>query len=514
MNESSRTKNVARNVTISLVCQALNMLIQFVGRTIFIMMLGKVYLGISGLFTNILTMLSFAELGIGNAMIFSMYKPLANQDTEKLKSIMLLYRKAYTIIGSVVLGAGLCVIPFLGQMIGDVPDIPENIYLIYILYLVNSASSYFFVYKKSIIIADQRQYVVNIYQELTTLIQVIAQSVILLLTKNFILFLVIQICCTLLNNIWTAHKANKMYPFLKEKSTELPKEEKKTIFSNVKSLALYKFGSAILNGTDNIIISYMFSVIFVGMVSNYVMITNMFTTVLSKVTNSFTASIGNLNTEDNPGKQYFVFKKLFFLTVWIFGFVSFGMLLFFNDVIELWLGDEYVLSFLTVISLVISFYVSSVQFATYTFRTTLGLFRQGRFAPLIAAVLNIGASILLADLIGLSGIFFATAISRFFVITLVDVVLIYRFCFKRNPLEYYGFYFGYIFLIAALYFITKPILGLVPLEGVFGLIIRVVIATVLFNGTFLMIFGRTRMFREIWDSFVGLFRKKKLRSAK
>lgn len=508
-NKTSRTQNVAKNAVISLLCQFFNILIQFVGRSVFIYVLGKEYLGVNGLFTNILTMLSFAELGIGSAMIFSMYKPLSIGDTEKLKSIMALYRKAYCIIGLAVAGIGLCVIPFLDVIVGETPDIPENIVLLYLLFLLNSTISYFFVYKKSIITADQKLYVVDIYQQITGFIQVAAQCAVLLLTGNYILFLLIQIACTLLNNIWTAHKANKMYPYLKEKAEPLPKEESRTIFKNVKDLALYKFGSAILNGTDNLIISTMFSVISVGLVSNYVMITNLFTSILSKITNAFTASVGNLNAQSEPKKQHEVFVKIFFLSVWLFGFASCGMMLFLNDVIELWVGADYVLDPLVVFALVLSFYVSSVQFATYTFRTTLGLFRQGRFAPVIAAIVNIVFSILLGWVMGLSGIFFATAISRFFVISTIDAILIYKYGFHKSPKSYYGMYLGFLALIAGIYGITYLLLELIPLGGILGLILKTAITTVVYNGGFWLVFGRTKMFIELKQSFISLLKKKR-----
>ena len=422
---------------------------------------------------------------------------------------MSLYRKAYCIIGLAVAGLGICVIPFLDRIVGKTPDIPENIVLLYLLFLLNSTISYFFVYKKSIITADQKLYVVNIYQEITGFIQVFAQCAILLLTGNYILYLLIQIACTLLNNIWTAHKANKMYPYLKGKAVPLPKEESKKIFKNVKDLALYKFGSAILNGTDNLIISTMFSVISVGLVSNYVMITNLFTTVLSRITNSFTASVGNLNAVSESKKQHEVFVKIFFLSAWLFGFASYGMMLFLNDVIELWVGVEYLLDPLVVFSLVLSFYVSSVQFATYTFRTTLGLFHQGRFAPVIAALVNIAFSILLGWLIGLSGVFFATAISRFFVISTIDAVLIYKYGFHKSPKEYFGMYIGFFSLIAAIYGMTYFLLELIPMSGIIGLLVKIVISTVLFNGVFCLIFRRTEMFKEIKESFISLLKRKK-----
>lgn len=508
-NKPTRTQNVAKNIVISLLCQFFNMLIQFVGRSVFVYVLGKEYLGVNGLFTNILTMLSFAELGIGSAMIFSMYKPLSTGDREKIKSIMLLYKKAYRIIGFSVAGLGLCVIPFLGRIVGKTPDIPENITVLYLLFLFNSVISYFFVYKKSIITADQKLYVVNIYQEITSFIQVCVQSAVLLLTHNYILFLVIQILCTLLNNIWTSYKADKMYPYLKEKAEPLKKEESKVIFRNVKDLALYKFGSAILNGTDNLIISTMFSVVFVGLVSNYVMITNLFTTILGRITSSFTASVGNLNAESKPEKQYEVFVKILFLSVWMFGFASFGMMLFFNDVIELWLGSDYLLAPLVVFAIVLSFYVSSVQFATYTFRTTLGLFRQGRLAPVLASVVNIVFSILLGKMIGISGVFFATAISRFFVISLIDALLIYKHGFKKNPLGYFGMYFGYLLIIVAIYFLTVFIIGFITIPGLFGLIIKVLTACLLYNGIFYIVFGRTQMFKDILNSFLSLIQNKR-----
>lgn len=513
MKQTSRTKNVARNVAVSLMCQAFNVLIRFVGRTVFIYILGKEYLGVNGLFANIFTMLSFAELGIGGAMTYSMYKPLAEGDTEKLKSIMKLYRKAYFCVGATVIIAGLCISPFLRMIVGETPDIPENLYVVYVLFLLDAASSYFFVYKKAIITADQRIYIVNTFHEITGAITVAVQSVILLTTHNYILFMIIQICGTLLDNIWTSHIANKMYPFLKEKAAPMDAEEKKGIFANIRSMALYRFGTAILNGTDNIIISSMFSVSYVGLISNYTMISNVFSLTMSKITTSFLASIGNLNAKESPEKQYEVFVKLVFILTWMFGFISFGMLLFFNNVIELWIGRDYLVDEVTVLALVLSFYVVSVQFATDSYRTTLGLFRRGRYAPVVAAFVNIILSVLLAKVFGLSGVFFATAIVRFFIIGAVDVHLIYKYGFKRRSVEYYLMYLGYFLLITAIYLLTGFVFRYLRIDSILGLVVKILIATVIYNGVFLLIFGRTRMFKEIWASFRSLFKRKRRKAS-
>lgn len=169
MKNQSRTKNVTINSLVSLLCQVLNLFLNFLTRTVFIKILGAEYLGVNGLFTNILTILSFAELGIGNAIVFNLYKPLAQNDKKKISSLMLLYKKAYTIIGLFVLGAGVLVTPFLDVIIKTKPNISENISLLYILFLLNTVVSYFFVYKKNIIIADQKNYITLIVTQGTTI---------------------------------------------------------------------------------------------------------------------------------------------------------------------------------------------------------------------------------------------------------------------------------------------------------------------------------------------------------
>lgn len=496
----SRTQNVLKNASISLLCQVATTLLQFVGRTVFIHTLGKEYLGIGGLFTNILTILSLTELGVGNAMVFSMYKPLAEHDNARLKSLMRLYKKAYTGIGIAVAIIGICLIPFLKFFIKDEPNISESLILIYILFLANSAVSYFFSYKKSIFIADQRLYVINMFLTLSLVVQLFLQIIVLVLTHNYILYLLVQVGCTVLNNIWTAKSADKNYPFILEDAEPLDAVERRRIVSDVKSLSMYQLGSTILNGTDNILISSIFGLEDVGLVSNYVLISSCFTTFLGKITNAFTASVGNLNTQSDIEKQYVVFKKLFFLCVWMFGFASYGMLLFYNDVIELWLGKDYLLPQIVVIAMVSAFYVSSVQFAAFTYRTTFGLFRQGRFAPIIAAVLNLFLSILLGKTIGLCGIFFATAISRFMAITVTDVCLIFIKKFKISPLYHFASYIVFIIMLYGLYILAGAVISLVPVSGILGLALKIIIASVIYHGFFLVAFYKNSIMRELLDT--------------
>lgn len=508
MKRESRTGNVAKNAAISVACQIFSMIVQIIARRIFVIVLTEEYLGVSGLFSNILTILSFAELGIGNAMVFSMYKPLAENDTEKLKSLMLLYKKAYRIIGAVILGAGLCVIPALGAIIKEKPDISENLTVIYIFYLLNTSMSYLlWAYKKSIISADQKLYVVNIVQQVSLFVQAAVQSVILLATKNFYLYLAVQLAATLLDGFIVSRIADRQYPFLKEKAKPLSAKESRSIFDNVRSLVVYKFGGTILNGTDNIIVSAMFSLSAVGIVSNFNFVISFLTTFLGRITSSFTASVGNLNTENDPEKQYSVFMKLFFLCSWMFGFAAFGITLFSNDIVTLLFGKKYAADMTVVIALALSFYVSSVQFPAFTYRTTFGLFREGKIAPAVAAAVNIASSVLLGKLIGLSGVFFATAISRFGAVSTTDVFLIYRRKFKKNPFAFFAVYFVMLLLIAAITAFTYFVLSFIKIEGIAGLCIRIAAASVIFNGMFFIIFRKSAVYRELKQSFSGIIRK-------
>ncbi len=507
MNQRSRTANVSINMIAGLICQFVSLIANFISRTVLIRILGADYLGVNGLFTNILTILSFAELGIGNAIVFSMYKPLATRDKEKLASLMQLYKKAYRTIGFVIAAVGMLITPFLHYVIKEAPRVSENISILYLLFLLNTVSSYFFVYKKSIIIADQKNYIILLLTEGVHITQIVAQTTFLCLTHNFVIYLIIQISFTVVENIIASAIANRLYTFLKDKAAPLAKEESKRIFRNVQALAVYKFGSVILNGTDNILISAMIGVTEVGLVSNYVLIINAVTTILGKITDAFTASVGNLNASEQDKKQYEVFQKIFFISVWIYGYASVGLITVFNPFIEAWIGREYQLGTLAVSAIVAEFFVKGVHNAAYTYRTTLGYFVQGKYSAAAAAIINIGLSVLLCKWIGLAGIFIATPISRIITTGIVDPVLIYRNSFRKNPILYYANYVKYLLLIIFIGLLCNWILGFVNLGGWLGVLCRAGIVTIIFNGIMLVVFGRTTIFSELMNSLKNLRNK-------
>ena len=317
------------------------------------------------------------------------------------------------------------------------------------------------------------------------------------------LYLLVLVASTLFNNIMISRKANTLYPFLKDRNVkELDKVERKNIFKNVKALFIYKFGSVVLNGTDNIIISAIIGIASVGLVSNYILIIGTISTILAQVMSSFTASIGNLIAVGNQGQKERVFDKIFFLNAWIYGFSSIGILLLINPLITLWIGDKFLLDEIVVFSIILHYYIDHMHFAAYNYRITTGLFVQGKIAPFVASVINITLSIWLGKKIGLAGIFFATSMSRLATTNIIDPILIYTKIFKKNPIIYYAKYYTITFVIISLYFTIDFFTSHITIPGYCGFVIKLLAITVLFNGLMVVIFRKSRNYIELKATFL------------
>lgn len=456
------------------------------------------YLGINGLFTNVLLILSFAELGIGQAIVFNLYKPLAENNQERIKTLMLFYKQCYRVVAIVIIVVGLSIIPFMDFFIKECPNISENLIFIYLLFLTNTVSSYFFVYKKSLITADQKEYVIIFWSNIINYIQILLQIVFLLITHNYIVYIMIQIGCTIFNNIFLAHKADRKYPFLKEKNVnKLEKAEKNKIFKDVKALFLYKFGSIALNGTDNLIISAMIGVTVVGLTSNYVLIFTSVTAIMGKIIHSFVAPVGNLNATSDVKKQEKVFNELFMMTFYLIGLTAIGLFLLSSDFVTVFFGAEYTLDTLVVFAMALHLYVNSTHNTAHTYRTTMGLFVKARWSPAIAAVINIAASIILCNWIGLAGIFFATAIARLSTTSWIDPYLIYKTKFNKSPMIYFIKYALYLVVVGCVGYVNYLALGLINIEGILGFIVKFAICVTITNILFILIFFKTKVFKSL-----------------
>lgn len=487
----SRTINTAKNLGIGAITQVLSLFLSFVSRTVFIHTLGNEYLSVNGLFTNILTILTFTDLGIGAAIIYSLYKPLAEDDRPQIGKLINLFAIAYRYIAISIFVLGLCLIPVLPHIVNNVPTIKENIILLYVLFLLNTVSSYIFGYKKSLLIADQKNYVVISIYTLFNILQVILQVAVLYLTHNFVAYLLIMVGITLLNNVISTTYVNRKYRWIKDvEHLKLNKTERKGIFTNIKNIVVYKFGSVILNGSDNIIISGLIRTTLVGICSNYTMLINAVTSVINQGVAGLAASIGNYNVEAGIKDNKNVFNQLSLLSYWAIGLISIIMACTFNPFIHIWLGSDYILPQSVVISLVLGFYSILINTIPSSYRTAMGFFREARFAPFIAAILNIILSVLGAKQMGLTGVFLATFISRTLTYCVIDPYYIFKKGFKANPWEYYRAFVLRLTLICIVYVVCAYIIHLIHLQGIALVIVSFFVSFTTFNIVFILIYYR------------------------
>ena len=507
--ESSRTINVIKNSFFGVFSRFGVLILQFICRTIFIKTLGEVYLGLNGLFTNILTILSFAELGLGNAIIYNMYKPIANKDNLEVSRLLRLYRKCYNYISLFIFGAGLLCIPFLNNLIGDVPDIKESIYLIYILFLIQSITSYFLTYRRSLISANQKEYICSNADLFSEFIASIIKIFILLVLKNYILFLIVQISRNIIANGILYLKSKKMYPEINEnKVSNLDKEETKGIFKNVKDLMLYKISSTINGGTDNIIITKIVGLSAVGLASNYALLIGAVNQILLKIMTSFTAGIGNLNAKDTIENREKVFYDLTFIVTWIYGFCSIMLVCFLNTFISVcWIGKEFLLSPAVVFALILEFYVSGVQYAGYNYAITTGLFKKAKWGAFSSAIINIILSIILGYKYGVFGVFIATGLSRLCSQTWLDPYLVFKYEFKKSSIPYFLKFIRNFIFVSLNMTICYLIFTKIAMHNLIEVIIYAIICAIVCNIIFILEFFKTWEFRDMLGRIKFLIKK-------
>lgn len=511
IGNESRIKNTIKNVGIGSVLQVVTILLSFVSRTIFVKLLGNDYLSCDGLFTNILTMLSFSELGIGSAIIYSLYKPIADDDRQQIGKLMNLFSTAYRAIAIFIAVAGVCVIPFLQYIVTDVPNVQESISLLYCLFLANTVASYIFGYKRSYLMACQKNYIVLIIQQAMNVVRITVQIVLLLATHNYILYLITTIICTLASNIISTLFVNRRYPWLLDYQKEqLNKEERKPIFENIRAIVQYKLGSVILNGTDNVLISIFIQTAYVGLCSNYTMIISAVNTIIMQACNGMVASIGNYNVKASREDNYRVFNKLFFISFWVFGFCAIMLAVMLTPFVgEVWLGEQFALSKDVVLALSLSFFIAEINIIPSSYRTTMGYFKKARNWPLIAAGLNIVLSIVFARLIGLSGIFFATAVSKLITYNFIDPYLVFKNGFGMNASVYWRKFAGYFCLLVMNYLVSSFIVSLITINGISGFIVKLIACALVSNTFFFLCFFKTAQFEDVVKSFIGINKRGK-----
>ncbi len=493
--------------------QLLTALMSFICRTFFIKILGVEYLGISGLFANVLTLLALSDLGVYTVMVFSLYKPIAEQQYNKISALIKYYQRLYNLIAVVVLTLGLLCIPILPYLINDSALPFSELLVYYLLLLSNSVCSYLAIAKSTLLRADQKAYIVQIFTGIATISTYVVQIIILYITKEYTFYLVTQVMFTLLLNITLSIVAQNKYPYLKTPDNCDISSEKSGIFKNLKATLLYKLGNAILNSTDNILISVLLGTTLVGYYSNYVMVFSVVNTFIMILIQSVLASIGNFYAVKNEEEKYKLFKCLMFIFYGIGAFCAACYISVMNDFITLWVGESLVIEGIFIYALAFYRLVFCCVHPIWMIRESAGLFISTRYEMMIAALINIVLSLVLGKLMGISGIILATALAYLFTIFWYEPKQMYKNIFNRSVKFYWGYVFKLLFVIIPILAVAV-LLNLWKTPNLFYIIIKILICGISAVALFVIFFGRSAEFKRFKQFLMGIILKRKNKSEK
>lgn len=437
-----QTQKINKNIKFSLINYILVNVLKFLVRMAFVYSLSIEYLGINGLFTNILSMLSLAELGIGPAIVYSLYKPLAVKNKEIIKSIMNLFKQVYIFVGFIILILGLILYPWLDFFIKGNSNI-EDLGYFYLIFVMNTSISYFWSYKRNLLIADQKQYVVNIYQTVVQIVIALLQIIILILIPSYWGFVILMLLGTIVENIYIAKRTDRDYPYLNEKALPLEKRIKETIIKNTKAMILHKIGGMVVFSSANIVLSKFVGLVAVGLYSNYFMVIAAMNTFASKFFEAITASIGNMVIIEEEKEKLKVFKIIEFVTAFQASLISIGLYVLFNTFIQLWLSEKYLFDKPIVIGIIVSFYLMYMRKAILMFRDACGLFWYDRYKPVAEAIINLSVSVYLAYQYGTIGVICGGIISTLLTCFWVEPYILFKYGIKYSLRKYYMDYFCY-----------------------------------------------------------------------
>lgn len=500
---SQRVNNSIRNSFYSIVANIVTIGFAFISRTVFIYCLNEDYLGVNGLFTNIISLLSLAELGVGTAIIYNLYKPLAEKNKVLIRQLVYFYKKVYFIIGYFILFIGIIMSFFIVNFMKEVPDI-SNLNLIFCLFVFNTVISYFFSYNITLLEADQKQYIVSKIRMYSNIVQNILQIIILLAMKNYILYLLVQIFFTITQNYILSKKAVKNYPYIKEKETcSLDKSIIGNIKKNTLALILHKIGSIVISSTDNLVISKFIGISMVGIYSNYCLVINSMTKLLTQLFSALTASVGNLiNSSSNQHKED-IFFRLFFINFWIYSCVTITLLCLINPFIKIWIGKKMLLDISTVLIICINFFIFGIRRTVLIFRDAEGLYWNDRFKPVIESIINLVISVILVKKIGIKGVFIGTLVSSITTCLWMEpyVLIKNKFYNYKNVLKkYFSLLLHYLIVLSVLGVINSYYVSMITFNSIADLIFAALSSLMISNFILFVIFRKDENFKWIYKT--------------
>lgn len=489
-----RTKNSIRNTAAGLINRCINLLIPFVIRTVLIKKLGSEFLGLSSLFTSIIQVLNLAELGVGSALIYNMYKPIAEDDTDTLAALLNSYKKVYRIIGLTIAVIGTALIPFLPWIV-DTQELfgtGINLYILYAIYLINTVISYlFFAYRKSLLTAYQRQDIISNIDSIVRLILYSSQLVVLFVSPNYYVYIILMPIFTILDNILVAHVTKRMFAQTLKKTESTV--ELKGILTNTKYVFGHKIGAVIIQSADSIIISAFLSINLLTQYSNYYYIISALVGLINVGFNAILASVGNSIITKTKQQLYNLFSELSFALFFIIAFCSSSLLCLYQPFMELWMGSEYLFPIKTVVLFVIYFYVWQIRVISLCFKDAAGMWKDDSLKPYVGILVNMLLNILLIQTIGIDGVIIATICVMAFIYSPWETFVLHKklFCVssKKYVVREVGYFFITIMVSSITYFATQQI----AIDGVLGFIVKTAVTCL---STFILLLVASFWFPE------------------
>lgn len=492
----NRTKNAKRNIVWGIVNKIIVIIFPFIIRTLLLKVLGEQYLGLNGLFTSILQVLSLSELGFSMAMVYSMYKPIAQEDTERICALLNLYKKVYRYMGLFILLIGICLIPFLNNLIkGDHPN-DINLYVLYLIYLGNTVISYWlFAYKSSLLIAHQRTDIdINILS-ITNVLMYVFQIAIICILKNYYLFIICIPIFTIIKNIIVSIVVNRVYPQYICKG-ELDKEFIKDLKIQLKALVGHKIGAIVLSAADNIVISAFIGLSTVAIYNNYLTLINAVGSILNIIYSSVTAGIGNSIAKESVDKNYSDFNMLTFMNMWLVGWFSICFLCLFQPFIIIWLGEKYIFKNITMILFVIYFVIMYMRKVVNMYKDASGMWQADVAKPYIEAITNLIINLVLVNIIGINGVLISSILAMGIISLPWEAHVLYKNYFKKNELKYYFDLIKYCILILLNSLFTYFLCSLLPLYGIHVFALKLIICLIVPNIIFFIFYFKNIYFRN------------------
>ena len=495
-----RVKQSAKNMISGFLYQTVTLILSFISRTVFINTLGTEYLGLNGIFTDVLSLLSMADLGFGTAMAYSFYKPLADHDEDRIAALIHFYKKVYHIIAVTVTVLGLLCVPFLKYIVNTQEEIP-NLTWYYLFSLANIVISYLFVYKTTLMTADQKDYKIVNIRMWATLTKTILQILALYLTANYMLYIIIGVQAQFLTNAIASWQTQKEYPYIRNANTQtrVEKEVEQGIFNNMKSVFIYKLSGTLFSATDNLLISMLIGTAAVGLYSNYLMLSNKLLLIEQIIFSSLVASIGNVIARDSPEKRLQIFQAMQSASFIFCGIITAGFGLLANDVITVWLGKEYTFSMLTVIAVTVNTYFSCALQPLWIYRDATGLYMKTKYMMLAGAIVNIVLSVILGRFMGIAGIIFASAIARLSTYFWYEPKLLFHEYFNSRATGYYISILKNIGLLACVIAALSYVFSGWVVTDWMTLILKVVVTAAVCSSIFVLAYCRTEGFQVIMN---------------